>query len=60
MAQFILDVEFVMKRKIVMNYCDSLEQAKAKFEEEMNERPSNMAHSFDECVGHKILDIKEE
>ena len=60
MTQFILDVELVMRKKVVMNSCDSLEQAKAMFEQEINERPFNFAHSFDECVGHKILDVKEE
>ena len=60
MAKFILDVELVMRKKVVMNYCDSLEQAKAMLEEEINERPFNIAHSFDECVGHKILAAEEK
>lgn len=59
MANFILDVDFVMSKRIRVE-AESEEQAKATFERLLNEAPYYYARRFDAFVGHKVIDVNED
>lgn len=59
MANFILDVDFVMSKRIEIE-ADSEEQAKSIFEKKMKKNPYDFACRFDALVGHKVIDVNEE
>ena len=59
MANFILDVDFVMSKRIQVE-AESEEQAKTIFERLLKEDPYDYARNFDAFVGHKIIDVNEE
>lgn len=59
MANFILDVDFVMSKRIQVE-AESEEQAKATFERLLKEDPYNYARQFDAFVGHKVINVNEE
>ena len=59
MANFILDVDFVMSKRVQVE-ADSEEQAKSIFEREIKKNPYNFAYGFDAIVGHKIIYVNEE
>ena len=59
MAKFILDVDFVMSKRIQVE-AENEEQAKATFERLLKEDPYDYARKFDAFVGHKVIDVNEE
>lgn len=59
MANFILDVDFVMSKRIEIE-ADSEEQAKSIFEQKMKKNPYDYACGFDAFIGHKVIDVNEE
>ena len=59
MANFILDVDFVMSKRIQIE-AESEEQAKAIFERLLKKDPYDYARKFDSFVGHKIIDVNED
>lgn len=59
MANFILDVDFVMSKRIQVE-AENEEQARAVFERLLKENPYDYARRFDAFVGHKVIDITEE
>ena len=59
MANFILDVDFVMSKRIEIE-ADSEEQAKSIFEQKMKKNPYDYACQFDAFIGHKIIDVTED
>ena len=59
MANFILDVDFVMTKRIEIE-ADSEEQAKSIFEQKMKKNPYDYAYGFDAFIGHKVIDVNEE
>lgn len=59
MANFILDVDFTMSRRIEIE-AENEEQAKSIFEGMMKENPYDYARRFDALVGHKVIDVTEE
>ena len=59
MANFILDVDFVMSKRIQVE-AENEEQAKATFERLLKEDPYDYARHFDAFVGHKVIDVNEE
>lgn len=59
MANFILDVDFVMSKRIQVE-AENEEQAKATFERLLKENPYDYARRFDAFVGHKVINIEED
>ena len=59
MANFILDVDFVMSKRIQVE-AENEEQARVIFERLLKENPYDYARRFDAFVGHKVIDITEE
>ena len=59
MANFILDVDFVMSKRIQVE-AENEEQAKSIFEQKIKENPYDYARQFNAFVGHKIIDVNEE
>ena len=59
MANFILDVDFVMSKRIRVE-AENEEQARAIFERLLKENPYDYARHFDAFVGHKIIDVTED
>ena len=59
MANFILDVDFVMSKRIQVE-AESEEQARVIFERLLKEDPYDYARQFDAFVGHKVIDVTED
>ena len=59
MANFIIDVDFVMSKRIQVG-AENEEQAKATFERLLKEDPYDYARQFDAFIGHKIIGIEED
>ena len=59
MANFIIDVDFVMSKRIQVE-AENEEQARATFERLLKEDPYDYARQFNAFVGHKVIDINEE
>ena len=59
MANFILDVDFVMSKRIQVE-AENEEQARLIVNMKILKNPYNFAHSFDSMVGHKIIDVNED
>ena len=59
MANFILDVDFVMSKRIQVE-AESEEQARVIFERLLKENPYDYARQFDAFVGHKVIDVTED
>lgn len=59
MANFIIDVDFVMSKRIQVE-AENEEQAKATFERLLKRNPYDYARQFDAFVGHKIIDVNED
>lgn len=59
MANFILDVDFVMSKRIQVE-AENEEHARAIFERLLKENPYDYARQFDAFVGHKIIHVNEE
>lgn len=59
MSNFILDVDFIMSKRIQVE-AENEEQAKATFERLLKEAPYDYARQFDAFVGHKVIDVNED
>jgi hypothetical protein len=59
MANFILDVDFVMSKRIQVE-AENEEQARATFERLLKKDPYDYARQFDAFVGHKVIDVNED
>ena len=59
MANFIIDVDFVMSKRIQVQ-AESAEQAQAAFERLLNKDPYDYAREFNAYIGYRIIDVNEE